>query len=188
MIFISKFRQRTSKQSANASLASHTPRTAFARRRACARVGACSTPSTCSRPRARWVRYGYDAPGRRPRARAARAFPPPLSFSSSDRTRLTSPPRRAFADPGAPAEPRGSSEPAQIRQALRGGRVQHHHEAALSAGTSSPTRRKTSLRYDPRDESWFPSRADATTRADLSYPPRRTDQPHRRRHFDSPHS
>ena len=142
MIFISKFRQRTSKQSANASLASHTPRTAFARRRACARVGACSTPSTCSRPRARWVRYGYDAPGRRPRARAARAFPPPLSFSSSDRTRLTSPPRRAFADPGAPAEPRGSSEPAQIRQALRGGRVRHHHEAPLSAGTSSRARRK----------------------------------------------
>jgi hypothetical protein len=56
--------------------------------------------------------------------------------------RLTRPPRRAFADPGAPAEPRGSPEPAQIRQALRGGRVRHHHEAPLSAGTSSRARRK----------------------------------------------
>ena len=56
--------------------------------------------------------------------------------------RVCASPRRAFADPGAPAEPRGSPEPAQIRQALRGGRVRHHHEAPLSAGTSSRARRK----------------------------------------------
>ena len=97
---------------------------------------------------------GTPRPDDAPRARAARAFPPLLVRSRSrpsfDRTRLTSPPlRRAFADPGAPAEPRGSPESGQVRQALRGERVQHHHEAALSAGTSSPARRKTSLRYDP---------------------------------------
>ena len=143
-----KFSRATS---ASSSLVSHTPRAAFARGRA--RVGACSTPSTCSRQRARWVRYGYAAPGRcASRPRRARVSPSPRSFPFSTLLRpnaLTSPPRRAFADPGAPAEPRGSPESAQVRQALRGGRVQHHHEAALSAGTSSPARRKTSLRYDP---------------------------------------
>jgi len=89
---------------------------------------------------------GTPHPDDAPRARAERAFPPLLFRSRSppsfDRARLTRPPRRAFADPGAPAEPRGSPEPAQIRQALRGGRVRHHHEAPLSAGTSSRARRK----------------------------------------------
>lgn len=89
---------------------------------------------------------GTPHPDDAPRARAERAFPPLLFRSRSppsfDRARLTRHPRRAFADPGAPAEPRGSPEPAQIRQALRGGRVRHHHEAPLSAGTSSRARRK----------------------------------------------
>ena len=54
------------------------------RSRARARVGACSTPSTCSRPRARWVRYGYAAPGRRAsRPRRARVSPSPLPFPFS---------------------------------------------------------------------------------------------------------
>ena len=61
---------------------SHTPaRPSLAGARA---WGICSTPSTCSRPRARWVRYGCAAPGRRAsRPRRARVSPSPLPFPFS---------------------------------------------------------------------------------------------------------
>ena len=130
-------------------LVSHTPRAAFARWHARARgemfysVALLSPKGALGQIWVRRTRTTRVAPASRAR------FPLSPLVLVLLRTRLTSPPRHAFADPGAPAEPRGSPEPAHIRQALRGGRVRHHHEATLSAGSSSPTRRKTSLRYDP---------------------------------------
>lgn len=71
--------------------------------------GACSTPSTCSRPRARWVRYGYAAPGRcASRPRRARVSPSPRSFPFSTLLR-----------PNAPDE----SPPPRVRRSWRTSRA-----------------------------------------------------------------